>query len=234
MPPLELVFRAGEPPGWPTWLLVGLVVLAVPAALASRRAIERGDELPAPGALYLQLAVTLAILGAVAHFAARDLGLAPWSRPAPPPRAWALGAAVLVGMLVLAVAVWRVTPLVERERSAALLPRKAGERALVVLVAGLAGLAEELTWRAVLPALLWHGTGNAWLAVGLSALSFGLAHAVQGRLAMAVVFAMAFTFQALVETAGGLAVAVAVHASYDALALLWLAPYLRGRSAASP
>lgn len=212
-------------------MLLALVVLAVPAALSSRRAIVRGAEMPAPGALYAQAAVQLLIVGLLAHFAGRDLGLSAWSRAAPSARAWALGAALLAGMLAMAAAVWRVTPQAERERGAAFLPRRAGERGLVVLVACLAGLVEEFAWRAVLPALLGHWIGNPWLAVGLSALSFGLAHAVQGRLAMAVVFATALCFQVLVQVGGGLAVAVAVHTTYDLLAVFWLSPYLRGRSA---
>jgi membrane protease YdiL (CAAX protease family) len=234
VPTLELAFRAEDAPGWPSWLLIALVLLAMPAALASRRAIVNGAEMPAPGALYGQAAVNLSIVGVVALLAARDLGLAVASRPAPTAWAWVLGGAVLAGMLAMALVVWRVTPAAERERGAAFLPRNARERALVVGVACLAGVAEELAWRAALPALLDRWTGDAWLAVGLSALSFGLGHAVQGRLAMAVVFATALVFQLLVEASGGLWVAVAVHAAYDLLAVLWLSPYLRGRSGASP
>jgi hypothetical protein len=234
VPELELAFRAVEPAGWPAWLFAGLVVLLVPAALASRRALERSDELPPPAALYAQLSVQLAIVGGVAWLAARDLGLAPWSRPLPSPRDWALGAAVLAGMLGMAVAVWRITPPAERERGAALLPDDACSRALAVLTSSLAGLVEELAWRAVLPALLWHWTGQAWVALAVAALTFGLAHAVQGRLAMAVVFAVAIAFQVLVEATGSLWVAIVVHAAYDALAVLWLSPYLRARGAASP
>jgi membrane protease YdiL (CAAX protease family) len=234
VPTLELVFRAAQPPGWAGWLLAALVVLAVPGAIASRRALERGEELPPPRALYLQTGLLLLVLLGAGWLAARDLGLALGSRPPPSARAWALGGAVLSGMLVAALAVWRVTPEVERARGAAFLPRDGLERALVAAVACLAGLAEELVWRAVLPALVLHWTGNAWLAVGLSALSFGCAHAVQGRLATAVVFAVALAFQALVQAAGGLAVAVAVHALYDLLAVFWLAPYLRRRSLSSP
>lgn len=234
MPPLELAFRAENAPAWPSWLLLALVVLAVPAALASRRALESGAALPAPGALYGQAALQLSVVGVLGWLAARDLGLELASRPAPTAGDWALGGAALAGMLAMALAVWRVMPAVERERGAAFLPRNAGERALVVLVACLAGIAEELAWRAVLPALLWRWTGDARLAVALSALSFGLGHAVQGRLAMAVVFATALVFQLLVEVSGGLWVAVAVHAAYDALVVLGLSPYLRRRSGASP
>jgi membrane protease YdiL (CAAX protease family) len=234
VPTLELAFRASDAPGWPAWLFAGLIVLLVPAALASRRAIERGEELPAPGALYLQLSVTLLILGGVALLAARDLGLDVLSRPPPSARAWALGGATLAGMLAAAVLVWRVTPREESERTDALLPRDGRARSLALLTACLAALAEELAFRAVLPALLWHWTGDAWLAVGLAAAIFGITHAVQGRLATAVVFAGALAFQALVEAGGGLAVAVAVHATYDALALLALAPYLRSRAGTSP
>jgi membrane protease YdiL (CAAX protease family) len=234
VPPLELVFRAGAAPGWASWLFAALMLLLVPAALASRRALERGEALPPPRTLYLQTALNLLIVLGLALLAARELELRVWSRPAPSARAWALGGATLAGMLVAAVAVWRVTSPAERERGMALLPRDGSERTLLVVLACLAGLAEELAWRAVLPALVLHWTGNAWLAVGLSALAFGLGHAVQGRLAMAVVFAVALAFQALVQAAGGLALAVSVHVLYDALAALWLAPYLARRSGLSP
>lgn len=234
VPELELAFRAVDPPSWGTWLFLALVVLAIPAALASRRAIASGTEMPAPRVLYAQLALQLLILGGVAQLAAGDLGLDPWSRPLPSAAAWAWGAATLVGMILAAFAVWRVMPQAERERGEAFLPRDGLARALAVLTACLAALAEELAWRAVLPALVWSWTGDGWLAIGIAAAMFGLGHAVQGGLAMTVVFAMAFAFQALVEVAGGLVVAIAVHATYDVLAVLVLGPYFRTRSGASP
>ena len=229
MPALELTFRAAAAPGWAAWVLLALIALATLGAHASRRALVGGEALPPLRALYPQLALQLGAVGLVAALASRELALEVWRRPAPSAGAWAWGGLALAAMLAAAALLWRVTPADERARRAALIPATSDERALLVLLACVAGLAEELAWRAVLPALIARWTGSAWAGVALAAGSFGLAHALQGRLAMGVVLVLALVFQGLVEVAGSLWVAVAVHAAYDAGVGLWLAPRLRDR-----
>lgn len=230
MRPLEFTFRAAAEPGWVSGVFVALVVLASLAAQASRRALDTGEELPPPRELYPQLLVQLGGIGVAAAFASRELALDVLGRPPPPARAWAWGAGALAAMLASAVLLWRVTPEAERARRAALLPTSGEERLMFAFVACAAGLAEELAWRAVLPAALAAWTGQAWVGIALAAASFAVGHALQGRAAMLVVFAMALAFQGLVEVADGLGVAVVTHALYDALVGLWLGPRLCRRA----
>jgi membrane protease YdiL (CAAX protease family) len=95
-----------------------------------------------------------------------------------------------------------------------------------LLVCLVTGPTEEISWRAVLPALGARLGLAPLAAVGLSALLFALAHMVQGRLAAAIVLLIAALFHGLVALSGSLVTAIAVHALYDAIVTVWLAPRL--------
>jgi membrane protease YdiL (CAAX protease family) len=74
-------------------------------------------------------------------------------------------------------------------------------------------------------------TGSVALAIALSALSFGLGHWLQGKLAIFAVIGFALVFHGLVALTGGLPAAIAVHALYDALVGTTIGPYLHKRAA---
>ena len=95
------------------------------------------------------------------------------------------------------------------------MPSNATERGWWVLVSFLAGIGEEITWRGVQTALLVALTGNYWIATALSAVSFGLAHYIQGWKSAAVITVFALGFQVVVFLSGSLYVAMAVHVAYD-------------------
>jgi membrane protease YdiL (CAAX protease family) len=98
------------------------------------------------------------------------------------------------------------------------MPANATERAWWLLVSVLAGVGEEITWRGVQTQLLVPITGSYLLAAILCAISFGLAHFVQGWRSAAVITVFALGFQAVVAASGCLYVAMLVHVAYDVTA----------------
>jgi membrane protease YdiL (CAAX protease family) len=98
------------------------------------------------------------------------------------------------------------------------MPSNATERAWWIVVAVLAGLSEEITWRGVQTMLLAFALGSVPAAAVVCALLFGVAHAVQGPRLMAIVCGFALGFQALVALSGALYLAMAVHIAYDVTA----------------
>ena len=174
-------------------------------------------ERPLPNRLlhFRRTAATLVLFGGlslwVAHF--EWIGLFP--RTLPPWRA--VGAGVL--MLVVAVAAmrprWRRA--VERGTRVVYLfmPANATERAWWIIVAILAGVTEEITWRGVQAELAYKAFGNFGIAMLFCAASFGIAHIVQGWKTVAVIALFALAFHLLVWLSGSLYVAMAVHIAYD-------------------
>lgn len=130
-----------------------------------------------------------------------------------------LGVAAGAGLYVAAVlfmrprwrrAVERRAPVVQL-----FMPRNGGERAWWVLVSVLAGVGEEITWRGVQTQLLVPIAGSYLAAAVLCAVSFGLAHFVQGWKSVVLIAVFALGFQAVVWVSGCLYVAMLVHVAYD-------------------
>jgi len=95
------------------------------------------------------------------------------------------------------------------------MPSNGSERAWWILVSVLAGVGEEITWRGVQTQLLVWVTGSYGIAAVLCAISFGLAHFVQGWRSAATITVFALGFQAVVAASGCLYVAMLVHVAYD-------------------
>ena len=125
-------------------------------------------------------------------------------------------------LLLLAIPVSRALRHPEEERRGivfSMAPRTPGEYAQFALLAVAAGIAEESAYRGV---AVWILTpifsGNILPAIFLSAMSFAVAHAVQGGKTMAMVFVIALVFHGLVYLTGTLVIAMVVHAAYDLVA----------------
>ena len=83
-----------------------------------------------------------------------------------------------------------------------------------------AGFAEEAAYRGLGMLVLGVlGIQPWWSALLLSA-AFAVAHAVQGRLGVVIVFAMALVMHALVALTGTLLIAMVVHIAYDLVAVV--------------
>ena len=95
------------------------------------------------------------------------------------------------------------------------MPRTPREWVLYVLVALAAGVAEEAAYRGVAWTLLIRYTGHTWLSALICAVAFGFAHAPQRWKSALIIFVIALMMHAFVAFAGGLVLAMAVHAVYD-------------------
>ena len=153
------------------------------------------------------------------------LGVAPWAgyRPggATPALAVAATLPLVAGLALLAAAApghlraidRLIRPLVEA------MFRGRGRWA-VVTVAALAGLGEELLFRGVLQGWL-AGLAGPWLAVGVAALVFGLAHYLSWAY-FVLATAMGLYLGALYQLSGDLLLPTLVHALYDWIAIEYL------------
>jgi membrane protease YdiL (CAAX protease family) len=141
-----------------------------------------------------------------------------------------LGIGVLgLAVLLLAIPVSRKlrSPDEDRRRlEFSIAPRTTREYLTFMLIAVMAGIAEESAYRGVATWILQPILGGLVPAIFLSAMAFGVAHAVQGGKTMAVVIAMALVFHAIVYLTGTLVIAMVVHAVYDGVA-----GYVAGRRA---
>ena len=195
--------------------------LLIPVAVVRGRMKLRQAKGPLPNRLrhFQATTFTLVAFGFMSLMTARAerIELFPRTRPTL--------LAVLAGvvMLVTAVAVmrprWRRaveyrTPIGARVLHL-VMPANAVERAWWIVVAVLAGISEEITWRGVQIALLINLTGHLWIAAIVCSISFGLGHFNQGWKSAAIIVCFALSFHALVWLSGSLYLAMAVHIAYD-------------------
>jgi membrane protease YdiL (CAAX protease family) len=173
-----------------------------------------------------QLVVLAAFLG-VSLVVARKEWIAALPPELPEPRMFALGAAVLVAMVVLMRPLWKQRVL-ERSRKVWLfMPRTPRERVLWAGCSLMAGISEEVTYRGVMFTLLWRLTGSALAAALLMAAVFAVSHYLQGWKSMAIIYAIALTFQLIAWVSGTLYVSMGVHFLYDLTAGLAYGHYGR-------
>jgi membrane protease YdiL (CAAX protease family) len=198
------------------FLVVFGIFLPYLAIKSARRVATR--PLPPKRQFFVSVILQLAVFGAVAMITARFEHIELFPRRAPPTSSWGLGLAALVVFVSGMRPVWR-RRVVERSRRVWLfMPRDRTERALWMVSSTAAGISEELVYRGVLTTLLTRMTGSVLAAVLVSALIFSLSHFLHGWRSMAIIFAMALTFQGLAFASGSLYVSMAVHAAYDILA----------------
>jgi membrane protease YdiL (CAAX protease family) len=211
------VAHALNPAGW-THLLAFGVLIPLLALGERRKVLGTGSalrELPNRLVHFRRTALTLVLFLTISLLVARVQWITLFPAALPPL------AAMVAGVALYALAVAYMRPRWRRavERRARVvhlfMPATGEERAWWVAVSVLAGIGEEITWRGVQAALLYALTGNLWAAALLSALSFGMAHIVQGWRSAAVIIVFALGFHVLVGLAGSLYVAMAVHVAYD-------------------
>ncbi|HEY4930324.1 MAG TPA: type II CAAX endopeptidase family protein [Terriglobales bacterium] len=96
-----------------------------------------------------------------------------------------------------------------------LVPQPGVERAMWVLVAVTAGFCEELLYRGWLWRFFSDLTGHLWIAVVLSAVAFGLAHAYQGRAGIVSTGIVGLLFSVPVLLTNSLVPVQVIHAGID-------------------
>lgn len=98
---------------------------------------------------------------------------------------------------------------------AALLPRNRPELGWGAALSLNAGVSEELLFRLALPALLVIVTGEPLSAFGLAALVFGLLHAYQGPVGVAVTTLVGLAFTLVYVLSGSILLVMTLHALFD-------------------
>lgn len=217
------------------WSFIALTVAGLPwlAAKNARRlaALEAGGPgpaLPTGARLMVRVIVLQVVLLAIGLSTAwrNDLDLFPPLRVGVPE--------ALLGVLFLAGGTgtlrWRYDSMSARRRArlALLMPHSGREWVLFAPTAFLAGIGEEICFRGVLVALLQRASGSWWLAAGIAALAFSLAHATQGRRAVGLILVHSALFHAIVRVAGSLYLVMALHTIHDLVAGLVFGRLTRG------
>lgn len=137
---------------------------------------------------------------------------------------WLTVVALAAMGLFLAIEHWGWWP-EESDLVRLLLPQTRGEKFwAVLLVAPTAALCEEFLYRGFLLAQLHRGLDSGALALVLSSVAFGLAHAYQGAGGMARAALLGAWLAYPVVRVGSLYPSMAAHFLIDALALGWLGP----------
>jgi len=203
--------------GWFHLFLFGLVLPGMVIVQAGKLR-DRQWPLPSRRQHFQARTLELAMFGAISLVVARVGRIELFPRAMPP---WP---AVLAGLAMLAITLAFMRPRWRRavERRARIvyffMPENGSERVWWIVVAVLAGVGEEITWRGVQAALTGSLTGSAWIAAIVCALSFGAAHYNQGWKSAASIVLFALGFHLLVWLSGSLYVAMAVHVTYDIVA----------------
>lgn len=200
-------------------IFLALVCVGLPAlVLQSSRAVRAGATFPPRRRFYAGMIMVQGVLLATALAAGYERGLVLFPVPTPEP----LEIVLAVGLLTVALGTLplraRLMTADEVRILAAVLPRERCDVPLWVVLSLTAGVAEEVAYRGVLFGVMLAWTDSWWVAGGVGAAFFALAHAMQGWQAVAAVVVFALGFQWLVLVAGDLYAAMAVHALYDLIA----------------
>jgi membrane protease YdiL (CAAX protease family) len=203
--------------------LVVLFVLTPRAALRTARQLRaahaQGTPIPRTR-LVLSTMFSLTVLWFLAQMNALSMERNLFALPVLGLREAGIGLAGFA-LLLLAIPAARYGRSPEEERRRLLYsvaPRTPREYAVFCILGLMAGIAEEAAYRGVAVWILQPVFGGLAPAVFLSAMAFSVAHAVQGGRAMAVIFAIALVFHAVVYFTNTLVVAMVIHAAYDCVA----------------
>lgn len=201
-------------------LLAGMVVLLVGDVRAG------ADRTPAQLRLQLLVQGLALIAGSVA--VAAGLRAAVGDRPREPLLPFGMRG-VVVGLAAGVTAALAVTPLIDlawpelRDPVATVERLDVGRRevadmATVLLLVGLAPLAEEVLFRGVIAAA-WSRAGRPVTGVLVSSVLFALGHATVGGRTVVITLVLGLVLGAALLATGTLAVPVAIHALFNAVAL---------------
>lgn len=230
LPVVAWAFMARGGMGLGAAVLAALLVVSLPALSVAQVGMVGPEDLDALS-VYLSSAVVIAVLGTLSLFiglgeiGASGMGLL--VGPIGPMVTWAAvttvgGVAVLVvARLLSGWAGWRETELVRL-----VMPSDARERSGFVVVSLVAGIGEELTYRAFLLGVLIAAFGAPWTAAVVTSIAFGLLHAYQGALGMVRTATIGLLFAAVVLQTGSVWPVVVGHVIINLVAGLGLGEWL--------
>ena len=203
--------------------LVVLFVLVPRAALRSARQFRGAQsegKRPNRMRIVLSTMFALAVVGVIAVMNALAMGRNLFSTANVGLRDVGIGVTAFA-VLLTAIPISRAMrgPDEERRRlTFNIAPRTLGDWTMYAVLAVLAGISEEAAYRGVAVWILTPIFGSIVPAIILTAISFAVAHAVQGGKTMLVVFGIALMFHALVWLTNTLVIAMVVHSAYDIVA----------------
>jgi len=212
------MFSAAPFIGFAGWYHLFVMGLLIPALVVRNYRRLIGKSLPLPDRMrhFRSTAFVLVALTLFSLLVARQQWIDVLAFDASKlPQGLAAGVAMYIVSVLLMKPRWRRA--VERRARIVhlFMPANGAERTWWVGVSTLAGIGEEITWRCVQTTLLTVLTGSFAAGAVLSAISFGLAHSIQGWKSAAIITVFALCFQAIVWFSGSLFVAMVVHVAYD-------------------
>ena len=216
-------------------VIVGVFLPAL--CIQSYFRLKAGARFPPKRALHRQTLIMLGLMLLLSYFTWRATGTGQYvfPRPAIGWKEAAEGLVVLVVFLAFMYPQWKNSAITKREKTYRRMPTSSGELPMWFAISLSAGIVEEIVYRGVLLQILWYWTGNWWIAVLICSLTFALGHSIQGLKNILIIFVMSIVFHALVRFTGSLYIAMAVHATYDAIAgLAYLSFYKENPAQASP
>ncbi len=206
-------------PAWHTRLLVALLLVAPLAGLL----LAPNSSPPRQGSVLAYLPSVLVSFGLAAYVA--RLGLPSsilkalvgktWSSPCHAFADVALASAVSMLVLTLDAALALALGAPESLTGRAFLPSTTADRAAWLLLAGAAGVGEELVYRGYLQQQLSRSCRSRILGLLLQALLFGIAHGEQGGAAVARVTLYGLLFGSLALLRGSLLPGILAHVAID-------------------
>jgi membrane protease YdiL (CAAX protease family) len=200
--------------GWFHLIYFGLVI-PIAAVLHRRKFSDAKKPLPNRVQFFQSTTVGIVVLGLISLLMARVQLIELFPLALPPLKAVIAGGIVLVTQIVLMRPLWRKA-VARRDRVLYFyMPTNAAERTWWIVVAVTAGIFEEISWRGVQAGLLGNLTGSLVITMLACAACFGIAHASQGWVSVAIVAGFGIAFHSLVWLSGSLYVAMAVHIAYD-------------------
>jgi len=203
-----------NPIGWLHLIYFGLL-LPLSAVLRRRKFHNVKEPLPDRLLHFRRTAATLVMFGVLSLFVAWLGRIELFPRTLPPWRGISAGLLMYVVAVTLMRGRWR-RAVEKRLRIVYLfMPSTRSERAWWIIVAILAGITEEITWRGVQAGLATALTRNILIAILFCSISFGVGHIIQGWKTVVIIFVFALGFHALVWLSASLYVAMAVHIAYD-------------------
>lgn len=204
-----------NPGGWLHLIYFGLLLPL--AAVVRGRKFHNVLKGPLPDRLlhFRRTAATLVMFGVLSLLVAWSGRIELFPGTLPPWRGVGAGLLMYVVAVMLMRGRWR-RAVEKRLRIVYLfMPSTRTERAWWIIVAILAGITEEITWRGVQAGLSIALTRNILIAILFCSISFGVGHIIQGWKTVVVIFVFALGFHTLVWLSGSLYVAMAVHVAYD-------------------